>query len=463
MTGFPKSQTELSDRLSEIKKRGGFSPALIKCLKNQVSYYTGPPHRKQEDWRYFPIGKVLNAGYEFSDTLIPSRVFKVQKPPVLKNADVLSIQNGQILKGFRKEGVKVFGWQDFLKGKADLTDGQKKSIMEALNEKRNSFCALNNLFSESGLILDIQESLENPLEIQFLQDSVTGYQGLFFRLFVFVRENCKAQIIETFYGSGADSDFSLAGDADNKGNSNKKTSHLKDKSDTSFLLQLQTDCFLGKKSQLDYIRLDQATDSDILFNQFFGSLKEDSEGRFLTLSLQAGLSRYETYLNQKKKSRSSLRGLSFLDGKRLAEHRVCVFHFEEDGKSHQLYQSLGFDSSRHIFNGLIHIAKGAQKTKAHQLSRALLLSERAFSLSCPELDVRADDVEAHHGASVSSLDDSRDLLFYLQSRGLSYSKALELVLTGTIHEILSVIGEDLRKSLLPVVLSRLKNCYTDVC
>ena len=170
----------------------------------------------------------------------------------------------------------------------------------------------------------------------------------------------------------------------------------------------------------------------------------------------SGLSRYETYLKQNKKARSEVRGLSLVDKRRLAEHRVCVSHLEEEGFSNQLYQSLVFDSAKHIFHGLIHIAREAQKTEAYQLNRNLLLGERAFCVSCPELDVLADDVQAQHGASVSSLKESKEILFYLQSRGLSYKKSLELVLSDAVWRLLSVMGENIKSALLPLILNNLK-------
>ena len=308
----------------------------------------------------------------------------------------------------------------------------------------------------------MEEDLKTPLEIQFLQDFNKGRQGLPFRMFLFVKDGCRADILETFYGSVSDTDRSPCEDSDfsesnGSGKSFENGGQGRENSmEKSFLLHLQTDGFVGKKSHLNYIRLDRGHKEDISFNQLFVDMDEESEGCFLTVSLHSGLSRYETYLQQRKKSRSEVRGLSVVDSQRLAEHRVSVSHLEGEGFSNQLYQSLVFDSAKHIFNGLIHIAKKAQKTEAYQLNRNLLLGEKAFSVSCPELDVLADDVQAHHGASVSSLDESQELLFYLQSRGLSRDKALEMVLFGAVRGLFSVLEEDVKDQLMSLVLNRLK-------
>ena len=443
MIGFPKNYTEVSAALQEGQKKGFFSKsgAILKCLENQALYYreSGLPHRKQEEWRYFPFERVLKSEYQFPEmTNGKGASFSgKESPPVLKDATVLTIKNGQIPDDFKMEGLKVFSWREFLKGGAELEKEQSEKMLAVLGEKRDFLASVNNLFSREGLILSVEDNLKRPLEIQFLQDSCLWQKTLPFRLFIFIKENCRADMIQTFYGSG------LAVDDD----SLKK----------SLWLHLQTDCFLEKKASLNYIHLDQGHERDICFQQFFGDMDEEAEGCFLTISLRSGLSRYETYLNQKKKSRAEVRGLSLVDKKRLAEHRVSVSHQEGESFSNQLYQSLVFDSAKHIFHGLIHIAKEAQKTEAYQLNRNLLLGERAFSVSCPELNVLADDVQAHHGASVSSLEESKEVLFYLQSRGLSYRKSLELVLSDAVWRLFSPIKENIKNSLLPLVLNDLKS------
>ena len=281
----------------------------------------------------------------------------IKKPPVLKTAQVLSIQNGEIPEDFKMKGLKVFSWKEFLKNQDSLGKEWREKIFKALNEKRDSLSSVNNVFSREGLILLVEDSLKIPLEIQFLQESFSKRRGLPFRLFVFVQENCRADIFETFYGGV----FKDKRTVRNSEALSSEENSIDNKH--SFLFHLQTDCFLEKGSALNYIRLDQGQERDVCFNQLFGSLDEEAEGSFLTVSLRSGLSRYETSLKQKRKSRSEVRGLSLVDKRRLVEHRVLVSHLEGESFSNQLYQSLIFDSAKHIFRGLIHIAREAQKLK----------------------------------------------------------------------------------------------------
>jgi Fe-S cluster assembly protein SufD len=80
------------------------------------------------------------------------------------------------------------------------------------------------------------------------------------------------------------------------------------------------------------------------------------------------------------------------------------------------------------------VPRAAQRTDAAQLSRSLLLSERARIDTKPELEIVADDVHCAHGATVSQL--QQDELFYLQSRGIGSAQAASLLLRGYCEEIL---------------------------
>ena len=286
MTGFPKNSIEVSAAFQEGRKKGFFpkSGALLKCLENHTLYYqeTGLPHRKQESWRYFPFEKVLKVDYQFLESSSGEELTfsGKERPSVLKNSTVLPVKNGQIPRDFKMEGLKVLSWREFLKKESGLKKDWTEKMLEILSQKRDSLASLNNLFSREGLILLIEKDLKNPLEIQFLQDAFSEHRGLPFRLFVFIQENCRADILETFYGSTSE-DVGVT--------LNGNTSSVEGDSKKSFLLHLQTDCLLEKGSALNYIRLDQGHERDVLLNQFFGSMDEESEGCFLTVSLHVRL------------------------------------------------------------------------------------------------------------------------------------------------------------------------------
>ena len=102
-----------------------------------------------------------------------------------------------------------------------------------------------------------------------------------------------------------------------------------------------------------------------------------------------------------------------------------------------LIKSLATGSSHSIFNGAVNVPRAAQQTNASQLSRNLLLSNKAKIDTKPELAIIADDVRCTHGATVSQL--QQEELFYMRSRGIEIEQATKLLLQGYCQEILRAL------------------------
>ncbi|MEB3158172.1 MAG: SufD family Fe-S cluster assembly protein [Synechococcus sp.] len=120
------------------------------------------------------------------------------------------------------------------------------------------------------------------------------------------------------------------------------------------------------------------------------------------------------------------------DDQQFATHTAMRFGGEE-GQLDQLQKAVAAGRSHCIFNGAVQVPRAAQRTNAAQLSRNLLLSDRARIDTKPELEIVADDVRCAHGATVTQLQE--DELFYLRSRGISAPRAAALLLRGYCQEV----------------------------
>jgi Fe-S cluster assembly protein SufD len=105
-----------------------------------------------------------------------------------------------------------------------------------------------------------------------------------------------------------------------------------------------------------------------------------------------------------------------------------------EGELDQLHKVIADGAGRSVFNGAVAVPRAAQRTDAVQLSRSLLLSDRARIDTKPQLEIVADDVKCAHGATVSRLQSEE--LFYLQSRGIAAANASRLLLRGYCGEVL---------------------------
>jgi Fe-S cluster assembly protein SufD len=111
-----------------------------------------------------------------------------------------------------------------------------------------------------------------------------------------------------------------------------------------------------------------------------------------------------------------------------------VVHAAGPSRSDQLVKAVLRDSSRASFDGVVTMLKGADGSAATQQDRNLVLAPTARADTRPQLDIRADEVEASHGATVGALDE--DELTYLRARGLAAGDARDLLTRAFLDEVL---------------------------
>ncbi len=149
-----------------------------------------------------------------------------------------------------------------------------------------------------------------------------------------------------------------------------------------------------------------------------------------------------------------LNGLYLAEGRQVVDNHMRVEHAKPHCASHELYKGILDGKARSVFNGLIHVHPGAQKTDAKQSNRNLLLSADAIANSNPRLEIFADDVRCTHGSTVGQLDD--DAIFYLRSRGIGEDAARSLLTYAFASDVLARIKvEPVRHDLEEVLFARL--------
>ncbi len=193
---------------------------------------------------------------------------------------------------------------------------------------------------------------------------------------------------------------------------------------------------LGQEAQLRHGLL-AAADGEPSFLAHLAVEQEPRSSYQLTSVVQGwSLGRIEPRVLQVDgQALTKLQGLAVTDGEQqLATHSSVRFDGPE-GELDQMQKCLAAGRSHVIFNGAIQVPRQAQRTNAAQLSRNLLLSERARVDTKPELEIVADDVRCAHGATVSQLQE--DELFYLRSRGISATDAAALLLRGACLDVIN--------------------------
>ena len=130
-------------------------------------------------------------------------------------------------------------------------------------------------------------------------------------------------------------------------------------------------------------------------------------------------------------------GFYFTDGTQHLDHDTQQNHLAPHTTSDLLFKGALKGKSRSVWQGMIYVAPGAQKTDGYQANRNLILDEQARADSIPGLEILADDVRCTHGATVGKLE--KEPLFYLKSRGIPQAEAERLVVEGFFDPIMQRI------------------------
>ena len=110
-----------------------------------------------------------------------------------------------------------------------------------------------------------------------------------------------------------------------------------------------------------------------------------------------------------------------------------MVHCAPNTSSNVVSKSVARGGGRSSYRGLIQVQEGAHYSKSSVDCDALLIDTISRSDTYPYNDLREDDVELAHEATVSKV--SEDQLFYLMSRGMPEEEAMAMVVRGFVEPI----------------------------
>jgi len=110
-----------------------------------------------------------------------------------------------------------------------------------------------------------------------------------------------------------------------------------------------------------------------------------------------------------------------------------MVHAAPNTSSSIVSKSVARGGGRTSYRGLVQVAEGAHGSRSSVVCDALLVDTISRSDTYPYVDIREDDVQMGHEATVSKV--SEDQLFYLMSRGLSEEEAMAMIVRGFVEPI----------------------------
>ncbi|MDH5723165.1 MAG: Fe-S cluster assembly protein SufD [Alphaproteobacteria bacterium] len=204
---------------------------------------------------------------------------------------------------------------------------------------------------------------------------------------------------------------------------------------------MATEIVLGANARLNHIRIQEDSLDAVQTNMVHVTMERDSTLNSFSLNLGGKMTRHDIHavLNGTNID-CSFNGVNLLSGTQHGDTTILMEHVAEQCLSNQFYRTILNDASRGVFQGKVHVHRGAQKTDGYQLSNTILLSPKCEMDTKPELEIYADDVKCSHGATTGQLDE--EPLFYLRSRGLSEAEARMLLMKAFVDEVVDKIKDE---------------------
>ena len=372
---------------------------------SQVGY----PNPKNENWRFSnPEPFLLKNAPVISET--------VDFPPddfdFLSHADATNvfIVNGKALvPESLPEGMKLIHYHSDIQ---EIPTNEKVGGVADIHA--SPFIAENTAQFQSCTVINVLEGrkIENPLHL--IQVNLgTGRSRIFPRLLLNLETGSQLQIRETEYSAD---------------------SH-------AWYVNGVSECIIHENAQLTWNTLQKRSETTGQFSSFNAALEKDATLSYSSFEMGCSFLRKDANIHlHSPGSDCSFNSLFLPSGKQHIDISTVMHHESPHCSSRQLIKGILADKSTGVFRGLANVYKEAEKTDAHQTNQNLLLSPDARMNSIPQLEIYEDDVKCSHGSTTGQIDE--DSLFYLQSRGISRTDAIQFMVKGFANEVVEKCNDE---------------------
>ncbi|MGC2240027.1 MAG: Fe-S cluster assembly protein SufD [Acidimicrobiia bacterium] len=285
--------------------------------------------------------------------------------------------------------------------------GADPSLSDLLAVDHNKLAAAHFAFATDGILVEVPAGtvMEAPVVIEV--QSVTEMTASFPQIVVKVGENAEARVVV-----------------------------ISRSAEGARLLTIpRVDLDVGDGGNLRFLTvqgLDHAATSVVHQRARLG---RDATSRIGEVGLGAGIGRLDLGVTlMGDGSSSEVVGLYFGEKSQTLDYRMLIDHVGKSTTSDVFLKGAVEDDAQSVFTGLLRIEKEAVRTSTFETNRNLVLSENAKAHSVPNLEILCNDVICGHASSVGPLE--HEPLYYMQSRGLTRSRAERLLIRGFFQEVI---------------------------
>ena len=357
------------------------------------------PKVKDEEWRFTKVDSIFDKAY-----MIPSidKDFTIEKYINAKDyAGVVCYKNGFVIK------IEVTDLNFIIEPLSKIDN----SFDNIFKTQEQVFVELNNYFAVGGVNIVAKKNaiISKPLLILYIID--------------------KDNVI-----SSPRNVINIEGGA-NVSIEEKILCNSKIESLTNALSYIN----IEPNATLNYYKIQTGSDICNLFDTTYIKQQADCNLNIFTLSLKGRFLRNNLRIKlDGNGANANMYGLYIPKQNEHVDNLTYIEHAMPNCDSNEMYKGVLNDSSSAVFSGKIMVCKDAQKTKAFQNNKNIVLTNTAKINTKPHLEIYADDVKCSHGATVGQLDE--EALFYLRSRGIAKDDAKQLLINSFIDEVVNNIS-----------------------
>lgn len=395
----------------------------------------GIPTIKHEDWKYTNILPILDQKFN----IISNNNFNIDynklKKYFIHNIDTyrLVFING-IFNSFLSNIVESNDELDILNLSFVFKNKKYSSIIQSYyNHVPNiyeSFFSLNSAFSNEGTYIHIKQNINVSKCIEIVNFTFNTQYPLMThpRTLIVIDEQSKVKIVEQHNNIGKSIN----------------------------LINYVCEIFIKKNAELEMYKIQNDNLNSNLIDSTSIMQYEKSVAKIYTFSLGSSFIRNNlNFYHREVYCNSILNGITLIGQNQFVDHHTLVDHAFPNCQSYEFYRGIFDNNAQGVFNGKIIVQYNAQKINAFQKNNNLILSNKAIVYAKPQLEIFANDVKCSHGCTIGQL--NQDIIFYLQSRGISKKDAISLLNFSFLLEVFKSIDDiNLKNYIINLIIKKLQ-------
>jgi len=361
------------------------------------------PSKKDEEWRYTNTEPLIQKCFEL--------VAKKSISNLKNNKSFTQTNNDDNIYIYYADGQFCFvdKLPPYIKTLRNADDQVNFETLLNADDKKiySPFTDLNTLLLSDALIIETlkNQSINAIIHIIICSDIE---QNISPRLHIKLRENSSIRIFEHCLTSN------------------------------SCVINSLTEINCEKNSKLDYFKIIDEQKDGYHLNLSNIKLSKNSSFNLFSWDSGAKISRNNINVDLVEENASVNLNTLFSPSEKLhIDNQLKIKHIGEKCESSLDYRGILKDQSTGVFGGVVYVDQEAANTQSNMANRNLLLSDHARINTKPVLEIYNEDVQCAHSATSGRLDEEK--LFYIQSRGIVKSDAINILIKSFASELVEKI------------------------